>query len=36
LTGAGVDVIDASCADVSYPGFWEQIRAVGGAVEVDR
>jgi 3-phosphoshikimate 1-carboxyvinyltransferase len=32
LTGAGVDVIDASCADVSYPGFWDQIRAVGGAV----
>jgi 3-phosphoshikimate 1-carboxyvinyltransferase len=33
LAGAGVDVLDAGCADVSYPGFWEQVRAVGGSVE---
>jgi 3-phosphoshikimate 1-carboxyvinyltransferase len=34
LAGAGVDVIDAGCAVVSYPGFWEQMRAVGGPVTV--
>lgn len=32
LAGAGVDVIDAGCAVVSYPGFWQQIRSVGGTV----
>ncbi|MFN8634455.1 MAG: 3-phosphoshikimate 1-carboxyvinyltransferase [Chloroflexota bacterium] len=32
LAGAGVDVIDPNCAIVSYPGFWEQVRAVGGQV----
>jgi 3-phosphoshikimate 1-carboxyvinyltransferase len=32
LAGAGVDVIDPSCAVVSYPGFWQQVRAVGGTV----
>jgi 3-phosphoshikimate 1-carboxyvinyltransferase len=33
LAGAGVDVIDPNCAIVSYPGFWQQVRAVGGTVE---
>jgi 3-phosphoshikimate 1-carboxyvinyltransferase len=33
LAGAGVDVIDSRCAVVSYPGFWQQVRAVGGTVE---
>jgi 3-phosphoshikimate 1-carboxyvinyltransferase len=33
LAGAGVNVVDAGCAVVSYPGFWDQIRAVGGEVE---
>ena len=32
LAGAGVDVIDPNCATVSYPGFWDQVRAVGGTV----
>ena len=32
LAGAGVDVIDPSCAVVSYPGFWEQVTALGGTV----
>jgi len=32
LAGAGVDVIDPNCAVVSYPGFWQQVRAVGGSV----
>ena len=32
LAGAGVDVVDAGCAVVSYPGFWQQVRAVGGTV----
>ena len=34
LAGAGVDVIDAGCAVVSYPGFWQQVRAVGGSVDL--
>jgi 3-phosphoshikimate 1-carboxyvinyltransferase len=33
LAGAGVDVVDAGCAAVSYPGFWRQVREVGGSVE---
>jgi 3-phosphoshikimate 1-carboxyvinyltransferase len=33
LAGAGVDVVNAGCAVVSYPGFWEQVRDVGGSVE---
>jgi 3-phosphoshikimate 1-carboxyvinyltransferase len=33
LAGSGVDVIDPRCAVVSYPGFWQQVRAVGGTVE---
>jgi len=32
LAGAGVDVVDAGCAVVSYPGFWQQVRSIGGAV----
>jgi 3-phosphoshikimate 1-carboxyvinyltransferase len=32
LAGAGVEVIDPNCAVVSYPGFWEQVREVGGTV----
>ena len=32
LAGAGVDVIDPNCAVVSYPGFWQQVQAVGGTV----
>ena len=34
LAGAGVDVIDPRCAVVSYPGFWQQVRAVGGTVDL--
>jgi len=34
LAGEGVNVIDPNCATVSYPGFWEQIRVVGGAVDL--
>lgn len=33
LAGAGVEIVDAGCAVVSYPGFWEHARAVGGVVE---
>jgi 3-phosphoshikimate 1-carboxyvinyltransferase len=33
LAGAGVNVVDPSCATVSYPGFWQQVQRVGGSVE---
>jgi 3-phosphoshikimate 1-carboxyvinyltransferase len=33
LAGAGVDVIGADCAVVSYPTFWHHVRSVGGAVD---
>jgi 3-phosphoshikimate 1-carboxyvinyltransferase len=32
LAGAGVDVLGADCAVVSYPSFWQDVRALGGSV----
>jgi 3-phosphoshikimate 1-carboxyvinyltransferase len=32
LVGPGVDIVGADCASVSYPRFWQDVRALGGSV----